>query len=464
MIERLESTIVAISSPPGPSALGIVRLSGDDALTIAHSLTGLQIQSQSTWTRSRVSIRFDENCAIPALMYVFRAPHSYTRQHLVEIHTIGSPPLLEMIQRRCVSLGALPAQPGEFTARAFLNGAMDLASAEAVAGSIRAGNDVQLRAARRFLDGDFAGRIRSARDAVGELAALVEAGIDFADEPIEFITPAELKSKLAALGGMLNDLANQSRHGERAGSAPRILLFGKPNAGKSSLMNRLAGGQRAICSQVPGTTRDVLEAAIQLDPGEAILLDCAGVDDSSDFISTLARSHTLSAADRVDLVCLVIDASSSFSRQEPDELKSLDLPPLVVALNKADLVETPLRDELYSLWASRGAASVCRVSAKTGEGVDELRRAWSDALALAPASMSPEAVVLNERQRTAVLSACESLARAMNLVAGSQTVGSNAETLAFELREALDALGQITGEVTTDDLLGQVFARFCIGK
>jgi tRNA modification GTPase len=467
MLDRVDDTIVAISSAPGYGALGIVRLSGPEAIHIADRMAsaaaGGPLASRPGSTRVSGEVLIDATIRLPAVFYVFRAPHSYTRQDMVEIHTVGSPPALDLVRRRALDLGALAAEPGEFTARAFLNGAMDLASAEAVAGIIRAQTDTQLRASRRMMDGELSRHVRESRDTLAELVALVEADIDFAEEPIEFITPSALRDRLADIDARLQPLLQGEASAERLEVLPRILLFGPPNAGKSSLMNRLSGTSRAICAAAGGTTRDILSAPIRLGRAEAILLDTAGVDRSEDEIVAQARAMTLSEAERVDLICVVVDVTSADDEHLCSTVRSLEAP-VVVAANKSDLVSaSQLTDVVDGLKRWR-TGPVCAVSAKDGSGIDMLRARFAEALGTTATTTLGEAVVLSERQRQAVRDASEAIQRAVELSENATETIDCADLLAFELREALDALGSVTGEVTTEDLLAQVFANFCIGK
>ncbi|MBU0718632.1 MAG: 50S ribosome-binding GTPase, partial [Planctomycetes bacterium] len=353
--------------------------------------------------------------SLPAAFYVFRAPHSYTREDLVEIHTIGTPPLLELVRRRALGLGAIPAQPGEFTARAFLNGAMDLAKAEAVAGVIRARSDAQLRASRRIMEGALSKKTIEARDTLAELAALVEADIDFSDEPIDFITPDKLRRQLARIVVDLEGLLADAPAIERLDVLPRVLLLGPPNAGKSSLMNRLSGTNRAIIAAAAGTTRDVLSAPIRIGRGEAVLLDAAGVDRSSDSVLAAAREAALAAAEQVDLVCLVVDVSATEPRQFVNRIKELDLPKVVVAANKLDLITEDQAGRQATLWEGHQLGPVCLVSALTGAGVDRLRQALAEPLAELTGSASAEGIFLSERQRNALRNALDALRRGSQL-------------------------------------------------
>ncbi len=476
MLDRIDDTIVAVSSPPGYGTLGIVRLTGPDAMVVgdrmATTSSGGPLTALPGSVRASGEVVIDADIRLPATFYVFRSPHSYTRQDMLEIHTIGSPAVLEIVRQRALDLGAVAAEPGEFTARAFLNGAMDLASAEAVAGVIRARTDTQLRAARRMKDGELSARIRALRDVLAELTGLIEADIDFSEEPIEFITPSALHDRLDEIDKELAPLLATETSTELLDVLPRILLVGPPNAGKSMLMNRLSGTDRAICEAAAGTTRDILSTPIRVGRGEAILLDAAGVDrsrvgndahDASD-IAAQAQAMTLAEAGRVDLVCVVVDVTTLGDEHVPPIIRSLDAPSIVVAANKCDLLaeaEVAAVVERMTAWR---IGPVTMVSAKRDTGIDALRTAFADALGAADTTTLGEAVVLSERQRQAIRDASDAIHRAIDLAAGAVETVDCADLLAFELRDALSALGMVTGEVTTEDLLAQVFADFCIGK
>ncbi|MBI4718367.1 MAG: tRNA modification GTPase [Planctomycetes bacterium] len=468
MLERLDETIVAIATAPARGAVGIVRLSGPTTLKIAEGMIrlphGAALSAQRGSTRHNGEVGVDESHWLPATVYLFRAPRSYTRQDLVEIHSIGSPAILEAIRRRALALGARPAEAGEFTARAFLHGAMSLDRAEGVATLIGAQTDTQLRASRRMMEGALSRRTAEARDTLAELLALVEADIDFAEEPIEFIAPSELKARLGAVNEQLHQLMAGAASAERLELLPRILLFGAPNAGKSSLMNQLSGTSRAICSAAAGTTRDVLSAPIRVGRAEAILLDTAGVDETVEEVITAARAMTLSTAERVDVVCWVVDATTADPAALHTVLESLAVARVVVAVNKCDRASAAEIDRAVGSVGAVGGAAVCRVSATRGEGVEVLRARLEEALTAHSTTVDAEALVLTERQRQAVVEAARTLSRAAELASAATRTVDCADLVAFELREALDALGAIGGEVTTEDLLGRVFARFCIGK
>lgn len=376
---------------------------------------------------------------------------------------MGSPTALELVRGRAIALGAMPALPGEFTARAFLLGALDLGQAEGVAAIIRSQSDSQLRAARRMMDGALHARIAAVRDELVEVLALVEADIDFAEEPIEFITPAELRTRLERIAGGLATLLAASTTQEQLDGLPRILLLGSPNAGKSTLMNLLSGVPRAICAAVAGTTRDLLSAPISLGRGEAVLLDAAGIDKSPDAIIAPARAMTLAAAERVDLLCWVVDATSAEQPLLP-MVRSFSDRPVIVVLNKRDALESVAFTAKVREAESWELGPVCGISALRGIGIDALTSRFVTVLGAASSTTSAESVALTERQQSAVSQSVESLQRAMRLAAGVGETVDCADVVAFELRETLEVLGTVTGAVSTDDLLGRVFQRFCIGK
>lgn len=462
MIDRLEQIIVAVSSAPGRGATGIVRLSGPGCWTLSEKM----YHSKHAWRagmRLSGEVAIDEQLRLPAWLYLYRAPRSYTRQDLVEIQTLGCSSAVEAVRARAMALGALPARPGEFTARAFLLGAMDLGQAEAVAALIRAQSDVQLRASRRMMDGALHSQISTIRDRIAELLALVEADIDFAEEPIEFITPGQLRTRTSEIAGELEDIVNRSISQERLEGLPRILLLGAPNAGKSKLLNALSGIPRAICAAVAGTTRDLLSAPIRIGRGEALLLDAAGIDESDDPIISQARTMTLAAAERVDLICLIVDATV-------DDVPSISLVrtikdrPVIVVLNKSDKLNESALDRRLQEAQKWALGPVCGISAAQGEGLGRLLELIAARIGEQTTTASGDSIALTERQRTALVEGLGALRRASALAADAAETADAADLIAFELREALEILGTVSGAVSTEDLLGQVFQRFCIGK
>ena len=440
-------TIVAISSAVGPAARMIVRASGPTAMQLASSLWSATLPEASRAARGTLSFA---GLRVPAWLYVFLTPRSYTGEDLVEVHLPGNPLLARMLLDALVAQGARPADPGEFTARAYFNGRIDLTEAEGVAATIAASGEQELRAARHLFAGELARRLRPATDLIAETLALVEVGIDFSDEDVTFLSPTEIAGRAGRADGMLRDLIDTSARFERLAHEPQVVLVGRPNAGKSTLLNALAGRERAVTSPVAGTTRDVLTAEVPLARGIIRLADAAGVEDSSNpsahEIAARMRDNALRAVEAADAVVLVQDVTDG---RPPIELpRAHDL----LVMTKADLL--PPGD-------SRLAAEDLAVSARDGTNLDRLRQRL-DRLAFGDDLPGAASLALNARHIQAVGEARSALGRAAERAGPSD--GGGAELVALELREALDALGGVVGMVTPDDLLGRVFAAFCIGK
>lgn len=461
-------TIVAVSSAPGWGSRGILRLSGADAVAIASFLfAGDQDGDPSTaagFTRIPGVVRPSQGMTLPGECYVFRAPHSFSRQDCAELHTIGSPPLLAMLMDRAVAHGARVAEPGEFTARAFLAGAMDLTQAEAVASLISARSDAQLRASHRIKEGTLSAQLASVADSLAELTSRVEADIDFSEEPIDFVGPDEIQEQLGELANRLQLLLEHAASTERLGRLPTVLLLGAPNAGKSSLMNALTGADRAICSAGPGTTRDILSAPMALPHGEAMLLDAAGHDEGGEAVTRAAQQRLRAAAGQADLICLVIDVTRPPGENTFMPLSVAGRANVVIAANKVDGLDDQTACRRIEVLADARRGPVVPTSATQSIGLHDLRDAIRDALSGAQAASGDTTMALTSRQRSSLQECCTALERARDLTCGAAATIDLADLLAVDLRDALDALGEVTGRVTTEDLLGRVFASFCIGK
>lgn len=440
-------TICAISSAAGPAARMIVRLSGPRAIALARQLAPDQTDLPTAAGCARFRI-----AAMPVLawVYIFHAPRSYTGEDIVELHLPGNPLLARMTVDALIAAGARPAEPGEFTARAYFNGRIDLTAAEGVAATVSANSEREMRAARQLMAGELARRLSPVMDQLAEALALVEVGIDFTDEDVIFIETDELLNRITQAESDLAELVTQSVRFERLSHEPRIVLVGRPNAGKSTLLNALARSARAIASPVAGTTRDVLSAEVALPSGLVTVLDVAGLEtvssppgathlsplaDIEDQMQRRARAALASA----DLVVHLREAG------DPSPPIEIDRPVDLVIRSKADIASASVADE----------DAVC-VSAVTGEGMDELRDRL-DHLAFG-SDGEPASLALNSRHRQAIDEVQAALGRARPAAA------QGAELAAMELREALEALGRILGSVSPDDLLGRIFARFCIGK
>jgi tRNA modification GTPase len=451
-----DDTIAAISSAAGAAARMIVRTSGPKAWRIAESLCpgAILAPAHSIATTLRVS-----SLSLPIHLYAFRAPHSYSGEDLIEFHIPGNPLLARMLLDAIASAGARPAEPGEFTARAYFHGRLDLTEAEGVAATIAAHSEAELRAARQLLAGELARRLRPAMDLLADTLALVEVGIDFTEEDVSFLSARELEQRIKQVDESLDHIVAGSARFEKLAHEPHILLAGRPNAGKSTLLNALAGRERAVVSPIAGTTRDAIWAEVFLRRGIVRLIDVAGLDSPSpgtpgegrgagppfsnpnSQIEGEMQSRALRELESADLLVLVHDGSSA---QPP---LSLPRRPDLIVLSKSDL---PQRAAI-----SEGMA----VSARTGERMEALRSKLDELAFGAPTSAPAASLALNGRHLQSIGAARDALSRTADLAKAG-----GAELIALELREALDELGRILGSVSPDDLLGRIFSTFCIGK
>jgi tRNA modification GTPase len=442
-------TIVAIGSAAGTAARMILRVSGPAAHAIASCLSG-PLPQDTAGVALRRTLRFAGLSLPGCWVYLFRAPRSYTGEDLAEFHIPGNPLVARMLLDDILRHPeARQAEPGEFTARAYFTGRLDLAEAEGVAATIAAASEAELRAARQLMAGELSRRLRPAMDLIAETAVLVEVGIDFSDEDVTFLSPGQLAKRVNAADRMLAELLAQSGRFESLTHEPSFVLIGRPNAGKSTLLNALARQARAVVSPVAGTTRDVLSAEVALEQGIVRVLDAAGLEvpvsasDASPQAEVARQMHrrALAAAESADFVVLVKDVTDP--RPPPDVPREPDLR----VLTKADLA--------HAYPATPGAVLV---SAASGQNLDRLRGVMNG-IAFAAASGAPASgVALTSRHLSAITEARAALHRA------PAAAGGGAELAALELREALDALGRVLGRVSPDDLLGQVFSSFCIGK
>ncbi len=467
-----DETIAAISTAAGSAGVAIVRVSGDEAFEIADRVfspfSGRLIDSTG-FTTSEGIVRLDDpHLELPARVYVFKAPGSYTRQDVIELHIPGSPEIATAVLSAVIDSGARQADPGEFTARAFFSGRIDLSEAEAVADMIDAANDAQLRSAVASLGGQILRLCKRASGKLTECLASVEASIDLADEEITMDSAESLGETLIELSAWLKDVAARASTIPEKFSQAHVVLAGMPNVGKSSLVNAISGSDRAIISALAGTTRDVLSATVTLAGGSSFILqDAAGFDGSGASLAAAADAAAQLAVSRGDVVILVVDASADdFGPDQAlcEQLRRTNRrAPLIVLANKLDLLSTRAIEELPGRLATIFGAKVLAVSATTGAGLDELRSELAELLDLS-AQRSGEALGLHDRQKRCILAAGDASSQAGKLLADAPEVTDVAELVAVELREALAQLGAISGEVVTEDILGRIFARFCVGK
>ena len=445
-------TIVAAATPPGRGGIGIVRISGPKAPELAATMIG-----ELPRPRQATLARFVDAAAQPidaGLALFFPAPHSYTGEHVLELHGHGGTVVLEALVSRAVELGARRAQPGEFTQRAFLNDKLDLAQAEAIADLIDAGSRAALRAAMRSLQGEFSAMVRGLTEAVIELRSYVEAAIDFPEEEIDFLADRELSERFQGLQAHFDAVLASARQGRLLREGMTVVIAGRPNAGKSSLMNRLAGYDAAIVTPLAGTTRDVLRERIHLDGMPLHVLDTAGLRAGGDLIEEEGMRRAQAEMQRADRVLFVIDAADD-PAAHAFAAERARLPadvPVTLVFNKCDLaVGLPIADTV-------SGPPRLMLSALTGEGLPQLRTHLKQVMGY----QSVDSGTVSARRRH-----LEALTRARQYTDAAQrllTERRAGELVAEELRGAQQALAEVTGEFTSDDLLARIFAGFCIGK
>lgn len=437
-------TIAAIATAQGRGGVGVIRVSGRNIVAIAQGVLG-KIPSPRHATYGNF---LDENGEVldQGIALYFPAPHSYTGEEVLELQGHGGLAVLHLLLKRCLSLGARLAQPGEFTRRAFLNNKLDLAQAESVADLIDATTTEAARSAMRSLRGDFSAAIHGLVDELVYLRMLVEAMLDFPEEDVDAVDANRRDALLQKIQSKLRHTLDAAKQGSLLREGAHVALAGQPNVGKSSLLNRLSGEEIALVSDVPGTTRDVIRQIIQIRGVPLHIMDTAGLRESHDVVENMGIARTHQTLQRADLILLLLDAKRGLTPEDEAILASLpaDIPRLLV-FNKSDLQEVK----------NTALAGTVYVSAKTGDGIDDLRAqllklvGWRD-------------------QESGIFMARERHLLALNLARShleqASVVLKTAELFAEELRLTQQALNSITGEFTADDLLGEIFSRFCIGK
>ena len=460
---RFEDTICAPATPVGSGAISIVRVSGPRALEHADSLVSFRKGNASD--SAGYEVKFGEIPGLDeVLVSVYRAPHSYTGEDAVEISCHASPYIVSSILQRLAELGCRAAEPGEFTRRAFLNGKMDLAQAEAVADIIAADSQAAHRLAFSQLKGGYSEEFRRLRAQLVELASLVELELDFSEEEVEFADRSKIAELLEQARVKVNGLKDSYKVGNAVKSGVPVAIVGAPNSGKSTLLNALLGEDRAIVSDIPGTTRDTVEETMVLEGVRYRFIDTAGLRESSDTVEKLGIGRSIEKLRSASIVLAVMDATATLSEHlESARAIAAELSPdqeIVWIFNKCDIA--PRDPHLFRVEDIRALSELTgdsiRISALTGDGLDELRS--SIAACGFGLSSADGAIVTSARHYSALCEASSDLARAAEAL-DRRLPG---DLLAEDLRAAISTLGSIFGEITTDDLLGEIFSKFCIGK
>jgi len=455
-LQRPTDTICAIATPPGRGGVGIVRLSGPAATGIAREMAG----SLPPPRHARLAEWRDAEGDVidTGIVLYFAAPRSFTGEDVVELQGHGGILILQRLVQRALDLGARAARPGEFSERAFLNDRMDLVQAEAIADLIESGTEAAARAAQRSLQGVFSQRVHAVQKQLTALRVFVEAAIDFPDEEIDFLAESDVSERLEGVSDALSALLNEARQGRLLRDGIVLAIVGAPNAGKSSLLNALSGQDSAIVTEIPGTTRDVLREFIDIDGIPVHIADTAGIRETDDVIEAEGVRRARQALESADLVLLVEDVTQPGYTVGTTDIA---LPEGVKCLRIGNKIDLLAPGDLQRLAAAASSQQVW-ISAKTGRGMDELRQSLRRQIGAEDGADGTAGGSFSARQRHV-----DALKRAADhLVAGVRVLAEQqaGELLAEELRLTQQALGELTGEMLPDDLLGEIFASFCIGK
>ncbi|MBI5190524.1 MAG: tRNA uridine-5-carboxymethylaminomethyl(34) synthesis GTPase MnmE [Nitrospirae bacterium] len=462
MKDNTNDTICAISTPPGMGGIGIVRVSGPDAVGVACRLmpdiaSKVGGNSQSHYIiYGHVVNQSDGRVLDEALLTVMRAPRTYTREDVAEINCHGGPAAVRAVLSAAMAAGARLAEPGEFTRRAYLNGRIDLTQAEAVMDLIASRTELSLAAAAGQLGGGLRGRVEGLRERIAGLLALVELSIDFSEEDVEVAPAAALLEKSAGIRADLDGLIASYGQGRVLREGLRVAIVGRPNVGKSSLLNLLARDDRAIVTDVPGTTRDTVEETINIGGLPVVVIDTAGIRHSEDVVEKEGIRRSVKALENSDLALLVLDGATELTAEDTALIDKIRGRACVPVINKSDLPGLLDDGQLRELLGDAVPVHIC---AKSGEGLDALVARIRES-ALGGGMERPPDVAINLRHKDALSRAASALGSFDAGVAG----GHSPELLALELRDALDAVGDVVGATTPDDVLNRIFGEFCIGK
>lgn len=467
---NIEDTICAPATVPGTGAIAIIRMSGKDSFRIADKVVSCKgstiSETEGYKLRYGVALEADGTDLDTVLVSVFRSPHSYTGEDSVEISCHSSKYVVERLLQRLVDSGARMAGPGEFTQRAFVNGKMDLAQAEAVADVISSQNAAAHRVAYSQLKGGFSKELKTLRDELLKMTSLLELELDFSEEDVEFASRRELSALLDGALRHIHSLTDSFRYGNALRNGVPVTIVGAVNAGKSTLLNALVGDDRAIVSDIAGTTRDTVEETMTIDGILFRFIDTAGLRTTQDEVEKIGISRSYKKMSEAEIVLALLDVTVPEEENEhsiSDIVNNLDVKSqkLIVLLNKVDVLGSNINVSLLNNTVSSPDEKVTKlyISAKTGFGLDTLRTLLSDSQKTATLD-SGQTIVTNLRHYQSLMSAAASLEKVRSSLATSQTP----DLLSEDLRQALHHLSSILGEVTPDEVLGNIFERFCIGK
>ncbi|RLD27993.1 MAG: tRNA uridine-5-carboxymethylaminomethyl(34) synthesis GTPase MnmE [Bacteroidetes bacterium] len=452
--------IIALATPSGVGAIAVIRISGKDALTICQSffksVSGIRLSNQKTHTIHFGHIVDKDRVIDEVLVSIFKDPHSYTGENVVEISCHGSLYIQQEIIQLFLLNGCRTANPGEFTLRAFLNGKLDLSQAEAVADLISSENEASHQVAMQQMRGGFSNQIKALRDELLNFASLIELELDFAEEDVEFANRAQFKDLISRIIGVLKRLIESFAIGNVIKKGIPVAIVGKPNVGKSTLLNALLNEEKAIVSEIAGTTRDAIEDELIIDGISFRFIDTAGIRDTEDVIETIGIKKTFEKIEQSQVVMYLFDASENKNSLEEITKIQKKFPEkhLVIIANKVDKLS---KSEIVNLKSS--IENLDLLSAKTAEGVEALKTKLLEFVNTGVLKNN-DTIITNSRHYDALLKALGEIQK----VQQGMDSGLSGDLLAIDIRQALYHFGEITGEITTDELLGNIFANFCIGK
>ena len=454
----MDKTIAAISTPAGRGGISVIRISGQDAVSIADTVFsgGIKLADAKSHTVHYGFIRKDGETIDEVLVTLMRAPKTFTREDVVEISAHGGTVTAKRVLDAVIAAGAELAQPGEFTKRAFLNGRIDLSQAEAVIDIINAENDLSRKNAVSQLEGSLSREIKEIRASLVHLAAAMQVIIDYPDEDLADVTAEDILDTLTVCKSRADKLLATADSGAIIRDGIRAAIAGKPNVGKSSLLNALARYDRAIVTDIAGTTRDTIEERVDLGGVPLVLIDTAGIRETNDAVEKIGVERSRKSVEEADLVIVMIDGSADIDDDDAEILEKTKNAKRIILINKTDLSRGKCVDEVRKL----ASGAVIEISALTGDGIDALKDEISSMYNLGELERGNGAVITNARHKSALIKASAALGSGI----GALRADMPTDIASIDINEAIDALGEITGETVSDDIVRDIFHSFCVGK
>jgi tRNA modification GTPase len=461
MKNSMKDTIAAISTRPGESAIGIIKLSGKDSIKISDRIfrakNKKKIAKQDTYTLLYGTIEDgNKNCIDEVIVSVMKEPGSYTRENVVEINCHGGIAATTKVMEMIIAAGARIAEPGEFTKRAFLNGRIDLSQAEAVIEMVNSKTEQSLKIAANNLKGNTRKEIYRLKDEILEIMAQLEASIDFIEEDLHTTPYEALMNEISGVQKSMEQLSRDEEKGEIIKNGVKAAIVGKPNVGKSSLLNLLSKKDKAIVTEIPGTTRDAIEEILYVEGIPLVLIDTAGIRNAENEIEKIGVAKSLKCIDEAELVIIVLDGSREFDELDTRIIKRLEKKNVICSINKKDIKQ---KIDLKNIKAHFPTENIIKISALKGHGVEDLEKRIKE-IVLGNDTNIYDRIIINARQKNIIKEVSSLLKRAKD----SMKKGLSEEFPSADLKTAYDLLGEITGDATSEDLLNKIFEKFCIGK